>query len=200
MAKRRYASVLIGILAVALVAGFWRGRSDPATEVTAGQETETPTPGTPTPEPTPTSSTDGAVVASPIFTEIDAVARSIDRLPSPFGESVINRVARLVSGDTIDDYWFDGDMVSRNDDDAYWLVGLRTEGLTVEALFPMPDGIYSGTPRPIDGAFYVWEAGSGEMISSGGLSSDVLHNYSRIQLLTAEPVPIVTTTPILPQE
>lgn len=163
-------------------------------------ETSTSAPYPADPLDRPLLSAEGSILPHPIHDAATAIAVTQSSIAMKTGLEPGRGEARLLTGLTLDEFWFDGEKTAWEDTGAYWLVGVLVPELTVEALFPMPPSIsaslYSGPSRPIDGAFAVWHAGSGYSVSEGALSTDPLHNFSRLADHPGEAVPIIDSTPI----
>lgn len=189
MAKRRYASVLIGILAVALIAGFWRGRSGPATEatqVTTGQETETPIPESPTSEP----------AYGPIYTSQEAIQRSTDLFPTAFNPH--GHFTALTTLQEIDS-WRGTSSPDTEPHAPAWIVAILGDNLTVGDI---PFIKNFGTPihgeQTVQGMFFVWDANSGYNLGQGVLDGKGAFDYSVVTQIQTQHLSVVPATSLPP--
>ncbi len=135
---------------------------------------------------------------SPIYTPTEAISRSKAILP--LYAAVSDSEARLASRSTlITGPWFSVSDSPWITDTAHWIVGIESTGMSLGDAIILPNGsrmINDPDPhldQPATGSYYVWEAGSGLMISSGGLTPDG-YLLSEITALEDEQIPIVHAT------
>lgn len=120
----------------------------------------------PTPTPPPTGAPDP--YARPIFTADDAITRTLATLPE--GALVQSVEARLVTSGTLNVLWFQEDNPAWMGSSPLWIVVVSSETLALgDTIQALPGAPLVSDPTPVDGAFVIWDASSGEMVSSGSL-------------------------------
>ncbi len=161
-----------------------------------------------TPSPTPP-------YPDPIYTEQQAIDRSLDRFPEgypPYGE-----VAILMPYSQLD-AWRGGSSPKTQPDSPAWLVGILADGMTMfDVLLPWLG--YAGLGDPnlpssvpasaadsdwvIEGLFYAWDANGGSLIGLGVLTNPSSpmytassRSYESLLALPSHNMPIEPATPI----
>jgi hypothetical protein len=142
----------------------------------------------------------------PIEHEEEAITLSEQRFPAHSNPR--SPIARLVSRETLERWLFYtalsaseataaemtpewGDV---DPDSPVWLVAILGTGLTVKDVIAPPEGLDVSDSRAVDGAFYTWDANSGELMDEGGLVTGELHNYASIAALPTENISISEAT------
>lgn len=177
MAKGWFAG-LLGVLVAVLIAGFWWGQTGgphlpPALGRPGQQQPETPTPPQPTQDP--------AEVYAPIFTDQDALARTLAELPQ--GIVAHTTLTRLV---TEDRFWeWNGGLPASSAgsllSDPVWIVGVISDGLKVSDVMFVFNGPQASDP--VEGAFYAWQANTGFLLAQGALAAQVPHSRAALAAL-----------------
>ena len=142
-----------------------------------------------TPEPTET-------YVDPIFTAEEAIERSLAEFPP--GITPEAPIARLVSHATIFRWTDSGPDGWWNPAHPVWLVGVRGEGLTVQAMNTGAPGSIPAIsdPRLIEGIFWAWDANSGLPTAHGALNdvAGSTRTYERLRQIPNEDIAIVPAT------
>ena len=137
----------------------------------------------------------------PIYTEADAIARTLERFPQRFNPR--GEVARLISYDTLEQVWYQGHTDSDFEYGAttpVWLVGILGDGMTRSDAVALPaigTGVISDT-TPVLGMWYSWYANDGWPAGSGGLLEDTGTSYATLAALPTEQIPISRPTFVVP--
>jgi hypothetical protein len=189
--------MLVVVMCIVVVSGYVINQTSWQTLITAqGMATATPTvfPGP----------------AQPIYSAPTALARSMSMFPAGFDvdESVVRSLTSIHAS-----AWLQGPMVgvlateraaliaegtqesSFGNDRPNWLVGLKGEGLTVDDVIPMPGGV--GDSSPVEGAFYLWDANSGSIISVGALDQMTWTNFDTLYSMSSDEFVITPMTPVI---
>jgi hypothetical protein len=145
------ALVIVAITALGVVALSGSGSS------TAQSPTATPPP-TGRPDP----------YARPIVTADDAITRTLAALPDTV---VVQGVeARLVTSATLDALWFQEGNPAWMGSSPLWIVVVSSDTVTLgDTIQAQPGSPLVSDTTPVTGAFFIWNASSGRMVSSGGL-------------------------------
>ena len=77
-----------------------------------------------------------------------------------------------------------------------WVVGILGEGLTLGDTLAFPGEMAVDDPEPVDGAFFLWDANSGAMVSSGALSTGSRFQYLDLIQLNDEALTILHATAV----
>lgn len=179
--------LLVALPCALLLLGFFAAQAPgPRATIYTGQGgTETPTPD----------------YIQPIFSSADAIARSLARFP--IGRNPHGEVARLTTYEVLD-AWRDASSPGLAPQSPVWLVGVLGDGVTKnEALWPShlygDDWGTVGTPphdRPVDGAFYAWDANGGVLVGEGVLDEQGDLSYSTLTLLPDMPLTVEPATEV----
>lgn len=173
--RRRFAGAFVAI-GLAMVAGFALARyKDASSGIGTGQSA------TPTPQ----------VFPHPMLDASDALDRSVDRFPegtSPHGELV-----RLVSCQTFSDT-IRTLSPSWEPHVPLWVVAMLGDDLTVNDVLdsPVPPGDANDEDPAAIGAYYVWDANSGQLAAEFAITD--YERYSQLAALQDEALHIAAAT------
>ncbi len=196
--KTHLSVVLLALVIVTVaVAYFVGGRTGPQRVAESGQAaTATHTPSYPS-------------LVSPIYYNYDAMDRSLSLFPTE-AFSPTNGAARLLTYAALDQ-WRGGSSPGTESHSPAWLVGIVADGLTVGDVMAwytqqLPGG-HPNPGQPVEGAFYVWDANSGDNMGQGVLNAASPRSFASLSALqgmslTIEvatlPPPLPTAPPITP--
>lgn len=152
---------------------------------------------TKTPDVTPTG------FVHPIWTAQHAITRSLEAFPDGFTPAGTHAV--LITRSTLDIVWLGDSSVQGDPTAAIWLVGVQANGITANDVLGYSDREPFGTGTPLpqipaEGAFYAWDAGSGDIVVEGALVAGSQYSYLNLIAVQGETPSIITATPPLPLE
>lgn len=135
--------------------------------------------------------------------EASAIAEALTHFP--VGHNPNSDVARLITledalqwrGSTVIDP-DDPTVIPPSSTKPVWLVGILGDGLTVADFSP---NVLSGSPEPVEGMWFIFQASGRGLQSLGGLSDSggpsPFMTLASIQAIVSQPLSIMTPTPVL---
>jgi len=163
---------------------------------TSQSSTETPTPLPPT-----AMATIDPYEGEPLLTAQEAVTKSLQLFPA--NHNPHSAIVKLISFQTFSQQWAGPEyqIGGASPTDAVWLVGILGDNLIVgDTLALGPTEVIGITPaeadpRPAEGMFCAFQAGSGGRLATGALIvNSPMRSYNLLQALPTEVVPIVRPT------
>lgn len=134
----------------------------------------------------------------PLYDETQAISESLRIFP--VDRNPHDEVARLLMYSEIDE-WRGISSVGMSPNSPAWLVGIRGDNLTVGDVMaghsPGLDTIPNADVA-VDGAFYVWDANSGELAGVGVLHNQSDRNYASLASLQHQSLPVMAATALPP--
>jgi hypothetical protein len=126
----------------------------------------------------------------PILDASAAISRSLNALPD--GYAVTQEAARLITWATYAEWGQSVGDTKLTASTPVWLVGFRGNGMVVGEIIAAQLGITVNDTRAAVGAFYCWDATSGNLVEWGGLLTD--QEYETLSELTSQTLRIAPAT------
>jgi hypothetical protein len=143
--------------------------------------------------PTPTATDEPVATFTPDFVDVmdsetDAITRSLNRFPD--GANPHGAIARLVPLATLRT-WSGIVEFDFADHVPVWITAVLGDNMQFKHVVRLP-GVQSEDSRAIAGAWYAWDANSGDLIAEGALIT--LTPYADLQQLTSQSMSIMPAT------
>lgn len=138
--------------------------------------------------------------ATPIYTEQQAISRTLQTLPVTITVSAV--AARLISTNTLTTQWFEDTRPVWMPQAPIWLVGVLASGMTLGDTILISEGLSAiQDDQPVTGAFVAWDANDGRIHAAGelrptqsGTSIELKFTYEKLLTLADEPLIIEHAT------